>query len=330
MEQCHRLGLAKMIGVSNFTTKKLQELLAIAKIPPAVNQISLRWIYEQGASMVAKSMKRERLKENIEIFDWELTDEDRFKIARIPQHKKVTVLGILSPEGVPGVDLSEVDVVEVNLQLEYVDLYLIHWPVSLKPGPAVFPAKREDAVPFDFEGVWREMEECHRLGLAKAIGVSNFTTMHLDKILMTATVSPAVNQVEMNPVWQQRKLRAYCAEKGIHVTAYSPLGGQNWSGEGNAMLDSEVLAEIAKARGKSLAQVALRWIYEQGVTLIVKSFSKERLKQNLEIFDWELTDHDLLKISQIPQKKMVTASGLFSSEGEFTSVDLAGMEIVEA
>jgi diketogulonate reductase-like aldo/keto reductase len=76
-----------------------------------------------------------------------------------------------------------------------VDLYLIHWPVSLKPGPAVFPAKREDAIPFDFEGVWREMEECHRLGLAKAIGVSNFTTGHLDKILAAATVPPAVNQV---------------------------------------------------------------------------------------------------------------------------------------
>ncbi|CAM0904458.1 unnamed protein product [Alopecurus aequalis] len=145
-----------------------------------------------------------------------------------------------------------------NLQMEYVDLYLIHWPVSLKvspkPGPAVFPVKREDAVPFGFEGVWREMEECYRLGLAKAIGVSNFTTWHLDKILATATVPPAVNQVEMNPTWQQRKLRAYCAEKGIHVAAYSPLGGQNWSGEGNAVLDSEVLAEIAKARGKSLAQ----------------------------------------------------------------------------
>jgi diketogulonate reductase-like aldo/keto reductase len=76
-----------------------------------------------------------------------------------------------------------------------VDLYLIHWPVSLKPGPAVFPAKREDAIPFDFEGVWREMEECHRLGLAKAIGVSNFTTGHLGKILAVATVPPAVNQV---------------------------------------------------------------------------------------------------------------------------------------
>jgi len=217
-----------------------------------------------------------------------------------------------------------------NLQLEYVDLYLIHWPVSLKPGPGVIPVKREDALPFDFEGVWREMEECHRLGLAKAIGVSNFTTSHLDKILAAATVPPAVNQVEMNPTWQQRKLREYCAEKGIHVTAYSPLGGQNWSGEGNAVLDSEVLAEIGNARGKSFAQVALRWIYEQGVTPIVKSFSKERLKQNLEIFDWELTDDDLLKIGPIIQKKMVTAAGLFSSEGEFTSVDLADMEIVEA
>jgi diketogulonate reductase-like aldo/keto reductase len=213
-----------------------------------------------------------------------------------------------------------------NLQTDYVDLYLIHWPVSQNPGPAVFLAKREDAVPFDFEGVWREMEECHRLGLAKAIGVSNFTTSHLDKILATATVPPAVNQVEMNTNWQQRKLREYCAEKGIHVTAYSPLGGQN----GNDVLDSQVLVEIAKARGKSLAQVALRWIYEQGVTPIVKSYSKERLKQNLEIFDWELNDDDLLKISQIAQKKTSRATDLFSSEGEFTSVDLADMEIVEA
>ncbi|VAH48246.1 unnamed protein product [Triticum turgidum subsp. durum] len=217
-----------------------------------------------------------------------------------------------------------------NLQMEYVDLYLIHWPISLKPGPVVFPVKREDAVPFDLEGVWRAMEECHRLGLAKAIGVSNFTTRHLDKLLPGATVPPAVNQVEMNPVWQQRKLREYCAEKGIHVAAYSPLGGQNWSGDGNAVLDSEVLAEIAKARGKSVAQVALRWIYEQGVTPIVKSFSKERLKENLGIFDWGLTDDDLRKIGQIPQKKIVKAETvLFSAEGEFTSADLADMEIVE-
>uniref|UniRef100_A0ACD5X2W4 Uncharacterized protein n=1 Tax=Avena sativa TaxID=4498 RepID=A0ACD5X2W4_AVESA len=203
-------------------------------------------------------------------------------------------------------------------------------PISLKPGPTVFPAKREDAMPFDFEGVWREMEECHRLGLAKAIGVSNFTTKHLDKILAAATVPPAVNQVELNPVWQQRKLRAYCAEKDIHVVAHSPLGGLKWSGsEGNAVLKSEVLAEIAKARGKSIAQVALRWIYEQGVSPIVKSFNKERLKQNVEIFDWELTKDDHIKIGQIPQKVVNTANGMFSPEGEFTSVDLSDMEFFE-
>ncbi|CAN6241583.1 unnamed protein product [Urochloa humidicola] len=217
-----------------------------------------------------------------------------------------------------------------NLQMEYVDLYLIHWPVALKPGPPSFPSKKEDAVPLDIEGVWRAMEECQRLGLAKAIGVSNFTTKHLDKVLAVATIPPAVNQVELNPVWQQRTLRTYCAEKGIHVAAYSPLGGQNWDGTGhNAVMASEVLAEIAKAKGKTVAQVALRWIYEQGVTSIVKSYNKERLKQNLEIFDWELTDEDHQKISKIPQRKIVKASGLFSQEGEFTSVDLADLDIVE-
>ncbi|CAO2183646.1 unnamed protein product [Urochloa humidicola] len=217
-----------------------------------------------------------------------------------------------------------------NLQMEYVDLYLIHWPIALKPGPITYPNKREDAVPFDFEGVWRAMEECQRLGLAKAIGVSNFTTRHLDKLLAAAAIPPAVNQVEMNPVWQQRTLRAYCADKGIHVAAYSPLGGQNWDGSGNAVLASEVLAGIAKARRKTVAQVALRWIYEQGATPIVKSSNKERLEQNLQIFDWELTDEDRLKISQIPQRKIVNDDmGLFSQEGEFTSVDPADLNIVE-
>jgi diketogulonate reductase-like aldo/keto reductase len=87
-----------------------------------------------------------------------------------------------------------------NLQMEYLDLYLIHMPVCQKPGPPVFPARREDALPFDFKGVWQAMEECQRLGLAKAIGVSNFTTKHLDKTLPFATITPAVNQVRLPPI----------------------------------------------------------------------------------------------------------------------------------
>nr|CAB3487184.1 unnamed protein product [Digitaria exilis] len=217
-----------------------------------------------------------------------------------------------------------------NLQMEYVDLYLIHWPVCIKAGPPSFPAKKEDAMPFDFEGVWRGMEECQRLGLAKAIGVSNFTTRHLDKVMAAATIPPAVNQVELNPVWQQQKLRDYCAERGVHVAAFSPLGGQKWDGgQGNAVMESEVLAQIAKARGKTIAQVSLRWIYEQGVTSIAKSYNMERLKQNLEIFDWELTDEDRLKISQIPQKKVLQGPSFFSQEGEFTSVDPEDLNVVE-
>ncbi|PUZ71076.1 hypothetical protein GQ55_2G285900 [Panicum hallii var. hallii] len=216
-----------------------------------------------------------------------------------------------------------------NLQMEYLDLYLIHQPICQKPGPPVFPAKREDARPFDFKGVWQAMEECQRLGLARAIGVSNFTTKHLDKTLPFATITPAVNQVEVNPVCQQQKLRTYCAEKGIHVQAFSPLGGQSWNGEANAVLESEVLAEIAKARGKSVAQVSLRWVYEQGVSIVVKTYNKERLRQNLELFDWELTDEDRLKISQIPQKKLQGGAFMFYPEGEFTSVDISEINFAE-
>ncbi|KAK3416734.1 hypothetical protein EUGRSUZ_H02496 [Eucalyptus grandis] len=93
----------------------------------------------------------------------------------------------------------------------------------------------------------------------------------------------------MNPLWQQKKPREFCKANNVIITAFSPLGarGANWGT--NEVMDNESLKEIAKARGKSIAQVCLRWLYEQGVTFVVKSFKKERLKENLGIFDWELT-----------------------------------------
>ncbi|CAN6243009.1 unnamed protein product [Urochloa humidicola] len=212
-----------------------------------------------------------------------------------------------------------------NLQMEYVDLYLVHWPVAAKPGKPQFPIKREDIMPMDLSGVWRAMEECHRLGLARMIGVSNFTTTNLQELLAIAKIPPAVNQVEMNPIWQQKKLIEFCKDKGIHVTAYSPLGGQAMS---NAVLRSEVLEEISKARGKSVAQISLRWIYEQGASMVVKSLKLERLKENMEIFNWELSDEDRLKIGQIPQHKRVRLTGIVSPQGA-SSVDLAELDIVE-
>uniref|UniRef100_A0ACD5UAK0 Uncharacterized protein n=1 Tax=Avena sativa TaxID=4498 RepID=A0ACD5UAK0_AVESA len=215
-----------------------------------------------------------------------------------------------------------------KLQMEYVDLYLIHWPMSVKPSKPHLFMKREDIVPMDLRGVWEAMEECHRLGLAKMIGVSNFTTRKLQELLAIAKVPPAVNQVELNPVWQQKKLIEFCKEKGIHVTAYSPVGGQTRTIQTNAVLQSEVLKEIAEARGKSVAQISLRWIYEQGASMVAKSMKKERIEKNIEIFDWELTDEDRFKIAQIPQQKKVTVLAILAPEG-VPGVDISEIDVVE-
>ncbi|XP_021747987.1 non-functional NADPH-dependent codeinone reductase 2-like [Chenopodium quinoa] len=193
-----------------------------------------------------------------------------------------------------------------NMKLDYLDLYLIHWPVSAKPGPPAYPIKKDEFLPFDIKGVWTAMEECQRLGVAKAIGVSNFTKKKLKQLMATATIPPAVNQVEVNPTWQQKELIDFCKEKRIIVTAYSPLGGP--LGGHNGVMGSDILKDIAKAKGKSVAQVALRWAYELGITVVVKSFNKDRMKQNLEIFDFELSSDDHERICCIPQGR--TCDGL--------------------
>ncbi|KAJ7954486.1 non-functional NADPH-dependent codeinone reductase 2-like [Quillaja saponaria] len=208
-----------------------------------------------------------------------------------------------------------------NLKLEYIDLYLIHWPVSVKPGEYELPVKKEDIVPINYKSVWEAMEECQKLGLAKSIGVSNFSCKKLEALLATATISPAVNQVEMNPLWQQRQLRTYCEEKGIHVTAYSPLGAKGTLWGTNWVMYCDALKEIADANGKSVAQVCLRWVFEQGVSVLVKSFSKERMKENKEIFDWKLSQEDSKKISQIPQRKGFRGEEFVYDEGPYKSIE---------
>ncbi|XP_015893605.2 non-functional NADPH-dependent codeinone reductase 2 [Ziziphus jujuba] len=191
-----------------------------------------------------------------------------------------------------------------NLQLEYLDLYLVHWPFSAKPGKLEYPIKEEDVMPLDYNSVWADMEESQRLGLTRSIGVSNFTMKKLQNLLSCAKIPPSVNQVEMNPTWQQKKLIDFCKTNNIIVTAYSPLGAKGTAWGSNNVMDNQVLDDIAKAHGKSVAQVSLRWIYQQGATSVPKSYSKDRLKENLDIFDWELTQEDLHKISQLPQKKV--------------------------
>ncbi|XP_077254022.1 non-functional NADPH-dependent codeinone reductase 2-like [Tasmannia lanceolata] len=206
-----------------------------------------------------------------------------------------------------------------KLQLEYLDLYLIHFPVSLKPGEPKQPFNREDLLPMDFKCVWEAMEECQRLGLTKSIGVSNFSCKKIADLLSTTKIPPAVNQVEMHPLWQQKKLREFCWAKGIHVSAYSPLGANGTMWGNSQVMDCEVLKEIAKARGKTVAQVSLRWVYEQGVSLLVKSFNKERIKENLHFLDWSLSEEESYRISLIQQRKGFPALDFVSLDGPFKS-----------
>ncbi|KAI3942845.1 hypothetical protein MKW92_011474 [Papaver armeniacum] len=208
-----------------------------------------------------------------------------------------------------------------NLKMEYLDLYLIHWPARVNPGNFTFPPAKEELLPIDYENVWSAMEECQKLGLTKSIGVSNFSCKKLQSLLAIANIPPAVNQVELNPIWQQTKLIKFCKANDIVVTAYSPLGanGTPWGSSGVA--DTQVLHEIAKARGKTHAQVCLKWVYQQGVSVLVKSFNEDRMEENLTLFDWELNEDELKKIGEIRQRRGLPGDFFVSDNGPFKSVE---------
>jgi len=151
-----------------------------------------------------------------------------------------------------------------RLGLEHVDLYLLHWPVA---------GRRLDS--------WRALERIHADGRARAIGVSNFMSKHLDELLARAQVIPAVNQIEVSPFLQQRDARAFCARHGIIVEAYSPLThGQR--------LGHPVVTKVAKRVGRSPAQVLLRWGIQQGMVVLPKSTRETRIRENAALFDFTL------------------------------------------
>ncbi|KAH6809538.1 oxidoreductase superfamily protein [Perilla frutescens var. frutescens] len=176
-------------------------------------------------------------------------------------------------------------------------------------------------IPFDCKSVWAAMEDCHRLGLAKSIGVSNFSCNKIQDMFAFATILPAVNQVEMNPCWQQKRLIDLCKEKGIVVTAYSPLGAVGTSWGSNRVVDNPVLNDIAKPKGKTVPQVCLRWAYQQGVGIVVKSYRPERMVENRSIFDWELSEEECKKISEIPQSRSNRGEQFVSEDGPIKSVE---------
>lgn len=159
-----------------------------------------------------------------------------------------------------------------KLDMEYVDLYLLHWPVKES-----------------FHKSWEDLQKIYESGRTKAIGVSNFLPHHLDSLLESTTLIPAVNQFECHPLYNQAELIRYCKEKGIVAQAHTPLLR-------GALTDSPILKEIGEKYRKTPAQVALRWSLQNGVSAIPKSVTPSRIDENFNIFDFELSDEDMKQI----------------------------------
>lgn len=166
------------------------------------------------------------------------------------------------------------------LGLDYVDLYLIHWPN---------PLKYRDCWQEKNAETWQAMEEAQAAGKIRSIGVSNFMPRHLRPLLETAKVKPSVNQIMLNPGVQQREVQAFNNKENILSTAYSPLA----RGE---VFEINDLADIAKKYGKTEAQIVLRWSLQHGFLPLPKSANKNRIKENIDLFDFELSKEDMEKI----------------------------------
>lgn len=173
--------------------------------------------------------------------------------------------------------LKAIDTSLEKLGFSYVDLYLVHWPTASEDLSESINKRAE---------TWRAMEEILASGKAKAIGVSNFTIKHLKEMENYANIMPAVNQVEFHPCLYQKELLSYCKEKNITLVAYSPL----LHGE---KMDTEPFTNISKRYNKTPAQVMLRWSLQHGVVIIPKSSKENHIKENIDIFDFEINASDM-------------------------------------
>ena len=159
-----------------------------------------------------------------------------------------------------------------RLQTDYLDLYLIHWPV-----------------PGFYTETWKELEQLREEGLVRSIGVSNFSVLQLEHLAQSSDTVPAVNQVEFHPLWNRRDLKEYCNAKGIALQAYAPLAR-------GAYADRELLENIGGNHGKTAAQTGLRWLIQQNIAIIPRSSKPRRIRENLDILDFSLSEKEMKTI----------------------------------
>lgn len=200
---------------------------------------------------------------------------------------------------------KELDESLKDLGLGYVDLFLMHWPVAWRPGDGMFPKDGDKPAveKVDYVETYKAMEEVYKSGKARAIGISNFSKAETERVLKECNVKPAVHQMEMHPWLQQRSFREWLQSQGIHVIQYSPFGNLNpiYEGADRKLIEDPVIVDIAKKHNKAAAQVALAWGIAHGNSVIPKSKTDNRIKDNLG-GDFKLDDEDVKKIDGIDKK----------------------------
>jgi len=185
-----------------------------------------------------------------------------------------------------------------DLQLDYLDLYLIHWPAA--------PHRFENWKEINAE-TWRAFEELYEAGRIKSIGVSNFLPHHLEALLETAKIMPMINQIEFHPGYMQPEAVQFCRERGIVVEAWSPIGS-------GRLLDHELLLKMAAKYNKSVAQICIRWCMQHDTLPLAKSVTPSRIAENIQIYDFEISDEDMKLIDEM---EFAGFSGLHPDRNKF-------------
>ena len=209
-----------------------------------------------------------------------------------------------------------------DLQLDYLDLYLIHWPVAFKSG---IGSARQDKDYLSLEEVplietWEAMLKARQQGLVRHVGVSNFSIKKIKDLLTKTDDVPEVNQVELHPLLQQTSLIDFCKNNGIHVTSYSPLGSSDRhislkSTDEPSLLKHPGILEIAEKHGSSAAQVLIKWAITRGTAVIPKSTTKQHIINNLKSIELQLDDEDLKKIAAMDRNFRFVHGRFFESPG---------------